>query len=126
MAKKNYRGYLKSEQVRIKKYFYVLRPLLAVQWIENGLGIVPTEFETLLDTLLKDQTLLTIIRDLRERKSRAPELDYADAVPALNEYLASELQRLENSQFSKLGEQAAPGSLDHYFRGMLTEVWDTV
>ncbi|MEI3191266.1 MAG: nucleotidyltransferase domain-containing protein [Lachnospiraceae bacterium] len=33
MAEKNYRGYLKGELVRAKKYFYVLRPVLACRWI---------------------------------------------------------------------------------------------
>jgi len=31
MAKTNYRGYLKEEIVPLKKYFYVLRPLLAIR-----------------------------------------------------------------------------------------------
>lgn len=38
MARKNFRGYLQGEQVRLKKYFYVLRPLLAVRWVEAGKG----------------------------------------------------------------------------------------
>jgi predicted nucleotidyltransferase len=31
MAKTNYRGYLREPMVRLKKYFYVLRPLLAAK-----------------------------------------------------------------------------------------------
>lgn len=33
MADGNYREYLRGEMVRAKKYFYVLRPLLACRWI---------------------------------------------------------------------------------------------
>lgn len=33
MAKSNYHKYLQGEEVRLKKYFYVLRPILAAQWI---------------------------------------------------------------------------------------------
>ena len=37
MAEGNYREYLKTEMVRAKKYFYVLRPVLACRWIlEKG------------------------------------------------------------------------------------------
>ena len=37
MAEGNYREYLKRDMVRAKKYFYVLRPILACQWIlEKG------------------------------------------------------------------------------------------
>ena len=30
--------------MRVKKYLYVLRPLLAVRWLESGRGIVPMPF----------------------------------------------------------------------------------
>jgi len=32
MARGNYREYLKGDVVWIKKYFYVLRPILAMNW----------------------------------------------------------------------------------------------
>lgn len=35
MARNNYREYLQGDQVKIKKYFYVLRPVLACKWIEQ-------------------------------------------------------------------------------------------
>jgi predicted nucleotidyltransferase len=49
MAQGNYREYLKGEIVWRKKYFYVLRPLLAIRWLEAGLGVVPTEFGQLVE-----------------------------------------------------------------------------
>ena len=36
MAKKNFREHLRAEEVRYKKYLYVLRPLLAARWIRDG------------------------------------------------------------------------------------------
>jgi predicted nucleotidyltransferase len=35
MAEGNFRVYLHGERVRLKKYFYVLRPVLACQWVES-------------------------------------------------------------------------------------------
>ena len=43
MARGNVREYLRGETVWRKKYFYVLRPLLALRWLELGLGPVPME-----------------------------------------------------------------------------------
>ncbi len=43
MAKTNYRGYLMAEMVPLKKYFYVLRPLLATRWIETYRSAPPIE-----------------------------------------------------------------------------------
>ena len=67
MAKSNYRDYLQGPQVRLKKYLYVLRPLLAVQWIEQALGPVPTEFQVLVDTLVEDNFLLEQIEALLQQ-----------------------------------------------------------
>ena len=36
MARKNLRAHLQGDVVRYKKYFYVLRPLLAARWIREG------------------------------------------------------------------------------------------
>jgi predicted nucleotidyltransferase len=47
MARRNNRGYLRGEPVRYKRYLYVLRPLLAAQWISEGRGIPPMCFQAL-------------------------------------------------------------------------------
>lgn len=36
MGRGNYREYLQGDQVRAKKYLYVLRPLLAAMWVVAG------------------------------------------------------------------------------------------
>lgn len=54
MAKTNYRGYLRAELVPLKKYFYVLRPLLAVRWLERFQQAAPIEFEKLLAVAPQD------------------------------------------------------------------------
>lgn len=96
---------------------------MAVQWIEKGLGVVPTEFESLLSTLVQDGELTAVIRDLLKRKSRALESEYADAIPVLNKYFDNEIARLEGGRFSKRGKQADPENLNRYFRAKLLEVW---
>lgn len=57
MARKNYRGYLKGDSVRLKKYLYVLRPLFAVRWLDAGLGLPPVAFERLVEATLDDPSL---------------------------------------------------------------------
>ena len=51
MARSNYRECLTGNRVRLKKYLYVLRPLLAIRHIEQELGIPPVRFESLVDAV---------------------------------------------------------------------------
>src|SRR3989338_2246924 len=44
IARDNYRNYLVKEKVKIKKYFYALRPLLACFWIKEKNSLPPMEF----------------------------------------------------------------------------------
>jgi len=57
MARGNYREYLRGETVRLKKYLYVLRPLLATLWVEQGRGVAPIRFSALVDALVVDPEL---------------------------------------------------------------------
>ncbi len=94
MAAGNYREYLKGDFVRLKKYFYVLRPLLACRYIlEHG-----TQPPMLFDTLLRsqmDDALIPAVEQLMERKRQTPELGEGLRVDALNEFIEAELSALE-------------------------------
>lgn len=91
MAKTNYRGYLREPVVRLKKYFYVLRPLLAARWIARTGGPAPIEFERLLTLLLQEPAVLSEVHLLLAQKKDAPELGLAQAVPPLNAFIEAEL-----------------------------------
>jgi predicted nucleotidyltransferase len=95
MAKTNYRGYLRENRVPIKKYFYVLRPLLSIMWLEKYHEPAPIEFEKL-RKLVRDKALNDQISELLERKKRSLEKELAAPVPELNRFIESELQRLES------------------------------
>lgn len=96
MAKTNYRGYLKEEIVPIKKYFYVLRPLLAIRWLKHHRSPAPIEFQRLRDMTEPGSELDNEISKLLERKKRSLEKETAPSIPVLNNFIESELSELEN------------------------------
>ena len=49
MARKNVENHISGREVKIKKLFYILRPLLACEWIENFSTMPPTEFSKLME-----------------------------------------------------------------------------
>jgi uncharacterized protein len=95
MAKTNYRGYLRADLVPLKKYFYVLRPLLSVRWIEAYQTAPPIEFAKLLHLISDRRDLLAAIDELLDRKKHAPEMGLAAQVPTIHSFIEQELERLE-------------------------------
>lgn len=95
MARKNFRGYLQGGEVRLKKYFYVLRPLLAVRWVEAGKGVPPMRFADLLAGSELDASLHQEIDELLERKQCAGEAMYGPRRPLLHAFILAELARGE-------------------------------
>jgi predicted nucleotidyltransferase len=91
MARTNYRGYLREAVVPLKKYFYVLRPLLAARWVMKTREAAPVEFGKLLSLLNDEPAVLAEVRQLLEKKRGAPELGRSAAVPILNQFIESEL-----------------------------------
>ena len=55
MAERNYKTYLKFEDVQVKKYLYVLRPLLAAKWIVEKKSAPPVLFEELAEAELENE-----------------------------------------------------------------------
>ncbi|WP_055109427.1 nucleotidyltransferase domain-containing protein [Paenibacillus ihumii] len=125
MAEGNYREYLQGEQVKIKKYFYVLRPVLACIWIEKYGTMPPIEFTALADELLPaGSELKEAVDSLLARKKAGDEMDLEPQIRPINAFLEEKLQYYK--QAAKGMPASADGQdhqLDELFRSMLREVW---
>lgn len=94
MAEGNFREYLKGDMVRAKKYFYVLRPILACKWILQNHTKPPMPFRELVDSQLEDG-LKPIVERLLDIKMNAPEIKEVPRVDALNDYLQRTIAQLK-------------------------------
>ena len=96
MAFGNWRDYLRGrEEVSLKKYLYVFRPLLACRWIERQLGQVPMLFAQLVEGVLDEADVRAALAELVARKQAGEELAVAPPVEALSRFIEAELPRLE-------------------------------
>jgi len=123
MAKGNNREYLQGKTVRLKKYLYVLRPLLCCQWIEQGRGPAPMLFQLLVDELVKDAELRAAIDTLLKQKRGVDELAEAPRVPALNYFIEVELERCAAAAAGIPARHAAPEAYercDQFLRTVVT------
>ncbi|MDR2081784.1 MAG: nucleotidyltransferase domain-containing protein [Campylobacteraceae bacterium] len=96
MANGNYRKYLQTEKVKIKKYFYVLRPIMACMWIEKYMETPPMEFEKLL-TQVENKELLDKIIELLNKKRSGIELGMEPKIKIINNFIEDKLNYFEKS-----------------------------
>ena len=96
MAEGNYREYLKGDLVRAKKYFYVLRPVLACQWILDWGTPPPMLFSELLKAELPVE-LIDVVNQLLELKMNSPEVKLIKRISEINEYLDESIPRIKRA-----------------------------
>ncbi|SJZ77993.1 nucleotidyltransferase domain-containing protein [Selenihalanaerobacter shriftii] len=125
MARGNYKDYLQRDKVKIKKYFYVLRPILACQWLEANKTVAPMDFEELLETQISDMELYKEIKKLLKRKRVGEELDIEPKISIINNFIEEEITYYEEyvSGVEDIGSVSYQ-ELNNLFRNTLKEVWD--
>ena len=121
MARGNDRGYLHGDRVRLKKYLYVLRPLLAVNWLESGRGVVPMRFRELVETLIPSGALREAIEQLLHLKQSGEELAWGPRLPPLNDWIEAELARLAQGPALVPVDHPGPEPLNALFRAWLSD-----
>lgn len=119
MASRNYREYLKGDTVKAKKYFYVLRPVLACRWILDKGSPPPMLFSELMEAEL-DPVLLPDVNRLLNLKMNAPEIKTIPKIESINRYLDSSIEEVR-SRIVQLPEDANHGweELDQLFLSQL-------
>jgi len=119
MARGNFREYLKRDLVPVKKYFYVLRPLLAIKWIEEKSDVMPMEFGKLLTHGISPSDLRKEIETLIERKKNGQELDHEPKIAIINDFIERELKRLEPTILDKRSDKLPIDSVNEVFRNIV-------
>lgn len=94
MADGNYREYLRGEMVKAKKYFYVLRPLLACRWILRTNTPPPMLFSELATADLPVH-LNESVQELLRIKMEVPEMKLIPRVNDINAFIEEELPRIK-------------------------------
>lgn len=95
MATGNNREYLQGSLVKIKKYFYVLRPLLACMWIESRNDSPPMELEVLLKAASVSVGFKEEVLKLLARKKASQEMGLEPAIPVINEFIREKIEYFE-------------------------------
>jgi uncharacterized protein len=120
MAKGNYREFMQNDKVKIKKYFYILRPLLACLWIARYNQSPPIVFEELLEDANLNNELLNKINILLQRKKAAVELGLEDKIPEINLFIDNCIEIFEDSTKNyNVNEKPSAEYLNNIFNDLL-------
>ncbi len=124
MAKGNHAKYLMGQEVKLKKYLYVLRPLLACDWIAATGTMAPMEFDHLLVRLLPNGPVREAVDRLLKAKMLGGELGTAPRDPVLHDWIDRRLAHYAlNPPMQGTASDADTERLNELFRTTLTEVW---
>jgi uncharacterized protein len=124
MAKGNYRDYLKREEVKIKRYFNIFRPLLAAKWIQKHHSFPPIKFTQLVEDILPTSEIRIVLNDIINLKMAGKVLDPNPRTELINHFVETEIEHLE--QYVKdihLNKSDPTELLNQILRETLEEVW---
>jgi len=115
MANNTLRDDLEGEQVKLKRYFYALRPALACQWIVEKQTVPPMEFDQL-RVLISNEEVQQSIDDLLGQKKTADEKALITPVALLNEWLTNTLSYCREQMPQIPSEKKDADELNDVFR----------
>jgi uncharacterized protein len=99
MASRNYRQYIDNKlktgdkEVPLKKYLYVVRPMVALLYVEQHRQLPPTSFLETLKQVEIDTDIRKAILELVGKKQAGYELGMGQSIPVLNTFADEYLDR---------------------------------
>jgi predicted nucleotidyltransferase len=117
MTKSCFENELQAEKVKVKKYFYALRPILACKWIVDKKEMPPMEFSLLRDLMPED--IQPEVEKLITLKAEGDEKLFMAKNSSINNYLRNTINYCE-ARGNELPEvHNETGALNDFFRELL-------
>lgn len=106
-----------TETPKLKKYFYVVRPLLSLQWVIRNGTMPPMSIDALLERIEIPGDVRRIVGDLLAAKRETPELGRNRRIAELDRWALAELDALapEKHQFLPQHTSSSRAEADQLF-----------
>lgn len=115
MTRHNYNTYLTGNDVRIKKYFYALRPVLAARWVADNGTPPPMLFDELVSSELHPE-LLPVVKNLVRVKKETSELGTGPKIPELDQYIREQMELMQKAADKAENLKNDWSKLEEFFR----------
>lgn len=112
----------KGPEVKIKKYFYVIRPVLAAYWIAQSSTIPPVNFMELLPLILKEKPVYAATQQLLAEKEKAMEGQLIARIPVLDQFIQTQMEGLEAIAQTMKRRENSYEALDAFYQKNILEL----
>jgi predicted nucleotidyltransferase len=120
MAYGNYHQYIEQKtEVPLKKYLYVLRPVIALCFLEEHRSFPPTSFLQTLASVALEQEVREHIGELIARKQAGGEMGMGIADAVLNAFIDKHLARWDKPAFARYDHHETTQQLNEILRETL-------
>jgi uncharacterized protein len=113
MAKGVFENELSGEKVKLKKYFYALRPVLAAMWTANVKSVPPMDLASL--RKLMPQELNSVVNELLIVKAKVDESFLTEKYSVLDAFIADSMRDSE-AKVPAAGVQGGNAKLNELFK----------
>jgi predicted nucleotidyltransferase len=122
MAQSNYRVHLEGKRhVRLKKYFYVLRPLANILWLMENNDLIPMSFMETIDAISIPKKTHKAIHDLITAKKSISELGIGKRVSEIDMFISSAMKRADKFCKTAPSNRVPLEAVDRLFRKVIRE-----
>lgn len=112
---------LVGDSFKLKKYFYVLRPMLCALWICTYKEVPPLIFEQLFPLLDKKPHVLKLIKELLIQKKAANETALFERDPVLDAFITDTMAFIQEATMDLPVQKGDVKHLDVFFRKWVKE-----
>lgn len=122
MTQNTFDGSLQTDMVKLKKYFYALRPILACKWTVDRGKLPPMEFDKLRN-IITNPTIQYAFDDLLVTKTKADEKQTIVPIKVLQEFIEKTINYCVEREKETVHKHNDTEPLNKMFRKYLNESW---
>ena len=124
LVKRTFTDIKASEKVKIKRYFYALRPILAALYIAENKKIPPMDIHSLLKNVKGISDINESITNLMNEKEKSEEAFLIERIPTLDNFVENEMSRLNEIVVDLPDDKKTPDLLNNYLYQTISEKHD--
>ena len=122
MAESNHKSYIENrDEVNLKKYLYVLRPLINILWLSEKKDLIPMAFGETLNAVSVPGTTRDAIYSLLDTKMAISELGTGKRIAVIDAFIEDTMAKAKTYCETAPVSKVPIDTVDELFRAIIEE-----